>query len=227
MEAAVPTVLVIGSAHVAWSGVREEVRAARSLRLLHFTRAPREGIEVAARKRPDLTVLTTRPSGVGPAEVALAIREASPETRLVLLGDLVPDQEWAALRRVRAQAYLLWDDVSEGVGRILHQVAKSDLLIASRPVVERIDGSARPVPAISERQFRVLAGLLEGKTRKAMAAAGVSSSSTTTRDLEELRALFGVETNNQLCAKLGEVGIDRLHAAVVPEGTRRHGTRVG
>lgn len=131
-----------------------------------------ESIEAAARAKPDVVIMDVRlPDGSG-VEACRAIREARPETRVIMLTSYADDEALFASIIAGASGYLLKQTRGQAVVDAITAVAAGRSLLdpdVTGKVLERLRESRAEDPAIAsltEQERKVLAGLAEGKTNR-------------------------------------------------------------
>jgi len=131
-----------------------------------------ESIEAAARAKPDVVIMDVRlPDGSG-VEACRAIREARPETRVIMLTSYADDEALFASIIAGASGYLLKQTRGQAVVDAIIAVASGRSLLdpdVTGKVLERLRESRAEDPAIAsltEQERKVLTGLAEGKTNR-------------------------------------------------------------
>jgi two-component system response regulator DevR len=131
-----------------------------------------EGIEAAARTRPDVVIMDVRlPDGSG-VEACRTIREARPETKIVMLTSYADDEALFASIIAGASGYLLKQTRGQAVVDAITTVAAGRSLLdpdVTGKVLERLRESRAEDPALlslTEQERKVLTGLAEGKTNR-------------------------------------------------------------
>jgi DNA-binding NarL/FixJ family response regulator len=131
-----------------------------------------ESIQAAARAKPDVVIMDVRlPDGSG-VEACRAIREARPETKVIMLTSYADDEALFASIIAGASGYLLKQTRGQAVVDAITAVAAGRSLLdpdVTGKVLERLRESRAEDPAIAsltEQERKVLAGLAEGKTNR-------------------------------------------------------------
>lgn len=131
-----------------------------------------EAIEAAARARPDVVIMDVRlPDGSG-VEACRTIREARPETRVIMLTSYADDEALFASIIAGASGYLLKQTRGQAVVDAITTVALGRSLLdpdVTGKVLERVRQSRGEDPALAsltEQERKVLAGLAEGHTNR-------------------------------------------------------------
>ena len=131
-----------------------------------------ESIEVAEYAEPDVVIMDVRlPDGSG-VEACRAIREARPETKLIILTSYADDEALFAAIIAGASGYLLKQTRGQALVEAITAVAAGRSLLdpdVTGKVLERLRESRAEDPALAsltEQERKVVAGLAEGKTNR-------------------------------------------------------------
>ena len=131
-----------------------------------------EAIEAAARTKPDVVVMDVRlPDGSG-VEACRSIREARPETKVIMLTSYADDDALFASIIAGASGYLLKQTRGQAVVDAITAVAAGRSLLdpdVTGKVLQRLRESRAEDPALAsltEQERKVLVGLAEGKTNR-------------------------------------------------------------
>jgi two-component system, NarL family, response regulator DevR len=131
-----------------------------------------EVVEAAARAHPDVVIMDVRlPDGSG-VEACRTIREARPETKVIMLTSYADDDALFASIIAGASGYLLKQTRGQAVTDAITAVASGRSLLdpdVTGKVLERIRQSRDEDPALTsltEQERKVLAGLAEGQSNR-------------------------------------------------------------
>ena len=131
-----------------------------------------EAVDAAARSKPDVVIMDVRlPDGSG-VEACRAIREARPETKVIMLTSYADDDALFASIIAGASGYLLKQTRGQAVVDAITAVAAGRSLLdpdVTGKVLERVRQSRDEDPALAsltEQERKVLAGLAEGHTNR-------------------------------------------------------------
>jgi two-component system response regulator DevR len=133
----------------------------------------REAIEVAAKARPDVVIMDIRlPDGSG-IEACREIREARPETAVIMLTSYADDEAVFASIVAGAAGYLLKQTRGQAVVDAIQAVAKGRSLLdpdVTGKVLERVrrgrDDQDPALASLTDQERKVLEQLAEGKTNR-------------------------------------------------------------
>jgi two-component system, NarL family, response regulator DevR len=131
-----------------------------------------EAVEAAARTKPDVVIMDVRlPDGSG-VEACRTIREARPETKVIMLTSYADDEALFASIIAGASGYLLKQTRGQAVVDAIIAVASGRSLLdpdVTGKVLERVRQGRGDDPALAsltEQERKVLAGLAEGHTNR-------------------------------------------------------------
>lgn len=133
----------------------------------------REAVETAARVHPDVVIMDIRlPDGSG-VEACREIREARPETGVIMLTSFGDDEAVFASIVAGASGYLLKQTRGQAVVDAIQAVAQGRSLLdpdVTGKVLERVrrgrDEEDPGLASLTEQERKVLAELAEGKTNR-------------------------------------------------------------
>ena len=131
-----------------------------------------DAIAAAARAKPDVVIMDVRlPDGSG-VEACRAIREARPETKVIMLTSYADDEALFASIIAGASGYLLKQTRGQAVVDAITTVASGRSLLdpdVTGKVLERVRESRAEDPALAsltDQERKVLEGLAEGHTNR-------------------------------------------------------------
>jgi DNA-binding NarL/FixJ family response regulator len=137
-----------------------------------------DAITEAARANPDVIVMDVRlPDGSG-IEACREIREAQPDTKVIILTSYADDDAVFAAILAGASGYVLKQTRGGAVADAIAAVARGESLLdpsVTQKVMERMrSANARkekdPLDALNDQEHKILALIAEGKTNKEIAA---------------------------------------------------------
>jgi len=166
-------VMLVDDHEVVREGLRTLVGRDKNLTVVGEAATTKEAIDVAARTKPDVIVMDVRlPDGSG-VEACRTIREARPETKVIMLTSYADDEALFASIVAGAAGYLLKQTRGQAVIDAITSVAQGRSLLdpdVTGKVLERVRrGSDDVDPAfasLTEQERKVLAQLAEGKTNR-------------------------------------------------------------
>jgi len=136
-----------------------------------------EAIDAAAKAKPDVVIMDVRlPDGSG-VEACRAIREARPETHVIMLTSYADDEALFASIIAGASGYLLKQTRGQAVVDAIQAVAQGRSLLdpdVTGKVLERVrQGREQEDPqlaSLTEQERKVLEQLAEGRTNREIGA---------------------------------------------------------
>ncbi|HEY8656266.1 MAG TPA: response regulator transcription factor [Candidatus Limnocylindria bacterium] len=167
-------VLICDDHEVVREGLRGLIGRQPGLTVVGEAGTVAESIETAARAKPDVVIMDVRlPDGSG-VEACRAIREARPETKVIMLTSYADDEALFASILAGASGYLLKQTRGQAVVDAITTVAGGKSLLdpeVTGKVLERLRESRAEDPALAsltDQEHKVVVGLAEGKTNRAI-----------------------------------------------------------
>jgi DNA-binding NarL/FixJ family response regulator len=161
--------------------VREGLRALLSRRegfeIVGQAATAREAVTEAANTQPDVIVMDVRlPDGSG-IEACRTIREARPETRVIMLTSYADEDAVFASILAGAAGYVLKQTRGAALADAIASVARGESLLdpaVTQKVLERVRSSNDrkeddPLGTLTEQEHKILVLIAEGKTNKEIA----------------------------------------------------------
>ena len=165
-------VLICDDHEVVREGLRGLIGRQEGMSVVGEAGTVAEAIAAAARAKPDVVVMDVRlPDGSG-VEACRAIREANPETKMIMLTSYADDEALFAAIIAGASGYLLKQTRGQAVVDAIIAVAAGRSLLdpeVTGKVLARLRESRAEDPALAsltDQERKVLAGLAEGKTNR-------------------------------------------------------------
>jgi DNA-binding NarL/FixJ family response regulator len=165
-------VLICDDHEVVREGLRGLISRQEAMTVVAEAGTVAEAVEAAARTKPDVVIMDVRfPDGSG-VEACRAIREGSPDTRVIMLTSYADDEALFASIIAGASGYLLKQTRGQAVVDAIVSVAAGQSLLdpeVTGKVLERIRTSRGEDPALAsltEQERKVLVGLAEGHTNR-------------------------------------------------------------
>jgi len=165
-------VLVVDDHEVVREGLRTLIGKQQSMTMVGEADSTKEAVAAAARAKPDVVIMDVRlPDGSG-IEACRAIREARPETGVIMLTSYADDEALFASILAGASGYLLKDAKSQTVLEAIRAVAAGRSLLdptVTGKVLERVRKGTNEDPglaSLTEQERKVLEHVAEGKTNR-------------------------------------------------------------
>lgn len=218
------SVLLVRSAPVAWSTLRQHLDATPDIDVVGDVTEAEEALERVMDLGPDFVVVGVAVVGsASPLALIAALRERSPHSRFVLIIDRldqVAATELLAMQDLGLEGQLLWSEVRpDHFHRCLLLVAEDGYVVGSRRVAEAFVDALRhradarpPAPSFTPRELAVLRALVQGQTHRQIAETaegGPLRVRTVERAVEVLEAKLGVASPTALGAKAALLGLVR------------------
>jgi len=166
-------VMLVDDHEVVREGLRTLIGRHREMLVVGEAGTTAEAIETAARAKPDVIVMDIRlPDGSG-VEACRTIREARPETKVIMLTSYADDEALFASILAGAAGYLLKQTRGQALIDAISAVAQGRSLLdpdVTGKVLERVrKGRGDEDPAfasLTDQERKVLEQLAEGKTNR-------------------------------------------------------------
>jgi two-component system response regulator DevR len=208
---AVTRVLICDDHEVVREGLRTLLSRRQDLAVVGEAGTMQEAIETAAKAKPDVVIMDVRlPDGSG-VEACRAIREARPETHVIMLTSYADDEALFASIVAGASGYLLKQTRGQAVVDAIQAVAQGRSLLdpdVTGKVLERVrHGREQEDPAIAsltDQERKVLEQLAEGKTNREIGTALFLSEKTVKNYVSRILDKLGLSRRAQAAAYMAE-----------------------
>jgi DNA-binding NarL/FixJ family response regulator len=170
-------IMLVDDHEVVREGLRTLLTKRQGLQVIAQAGNVADAISEAALAQPDIVVMDVRlPDGSG-IEACREIREARPETKVIILTSYADDDAVFAAIFAGASGYVLKQTRGTAVADAIEAVSRGESLLdpnVTQKVMERMrSASARkeadPLDALNEQEHKILALIAEGKTNKEIA----------------------------------------------------------
>lgn len=170
-------VMLVDDHEVVREGLRTLLARQKGFLVVGEAGTAEEAVAAAARSRPDVVVMDVRlPDGSG-VEACRAIREARPETKVIMLTSYADDEALFASIVAGAAGYLLKQTRGQALAEAIASVMRGESLLdpaVTQKVLERVRSAGQrkendPLSALTEQEHKILVLIAEGKTNKEIA----------------------------------------------------------
>jgi two-component system, NarL family, response regulator DevR len=208
---AVTRVLICDDHEVVREGLRTLLSRRQDLTVVGEAGTMQQAIDTAAKAKPDVVIMDVRlPDGSG-VEACRAIREARPETHVIMLTSYADDEALFASIVAGASGYLLKQTRGQAVVDAIQAVAQGRSLLdpdVTGKVLERVrKGREQEDPAIAsltDQERKVLEQLAEGKTNREIGTALFLSEKTVKNYVSRILDKLGLSRRAQAAAYMAE-----------------------
>ncbi len=206
-------VMLVDDHEVVREGLRTLIGRHKELLVVGEAGTTAEAIETATKAKPDVIIMDVRlPDGSG-VEACRTIREARPETKVIMLTSYADDEALFASIVAGAAGYLLKQTRGQAVIDAINAVAQGRSLLdpdVTGKVLERVrKGRGDEDPAfasLTDQERKVLEQLAEGRTN---------------REIGELLFLSEKTVKNYVSRILDKLGLSRRAEAAAYMAKRR------
>ena len=205
-------VMIVDDHEVVREGLRTLIGKQKTMSVVGEASSSKEAIETAARARPDVVIMDVRlPDGSG-IEACRTIREARPQTGVIMLTSYADDEALFASIIAGAAGYLLKDAKSQKVLEAIGDVAQGRSLLdptVTGKVLERVRKGPDEDPglaSLTDQERKVLEHVAEGKTN---------------REIGEIMFLSEKTVKNYVSRILDKLGLARRAEAAAYMAKRR------
>jgi DNA-binding NarL/FixJ family response regulator len=178
-----------------------------------------DAIEIALRLRPDVLVLDMRMPGRGGIEVCRAVKDANPDTAVLVLTSFDDDEELYGALDAGADGYLMKDirpgRVPTAIRAVYEGQSVFDSAIASRIVAGKSTavGSGDLVEPLSDRELEVLALMARGLSNRDIAQSLWLGESTVKTHVSHVMRKLAVNDRTSAVLKALRGGLVQLDVA--------------
>ena len=171
-------ILLVDDHEVVREGLRALLSRREGFQVVGQAGSVSESIVEAERTRPDIVVMDVRlPDGSG-IEACREIREAMPDTKVIILTSYADDDAVFASILAGASGYVLKQTRGRALADAIDAVARGESLLdpgITQKVMERLRTAserraADPLEVLNDQEHKILALIAEGKTNKEIAA---------------------------------------------------------
>lgn len=207
MTATAARVLLCDDHEVVREGLRTLLSRHADMSVVGEAGTMKEAVEAAAKAKPDVVIMDVRlPDGSG-VEACREIREARPETRVIMLTSYADDEALFASIVAGASGYLLKQTRGQAVIDAIQAVAAGRSLLdpdVTGKVLERIrQGREQQDPALAsltDQERKVLEQLAEGKTNRDIGTALFLSEKTVKNYVSRILDKLGLSRRAEAAA---------------------------
>lgn len=171
-------IMLVDDHEVVREGLRTLLTRREGFQVIAQAGSVADAVTEASRAKPDVIVMDVRlPDGSG-IEACREIREARPETKVIILTSYADDDAVFAAIVAGASGYVLKQTRGGAVADAIEAVSRGESLLdpgVIQKVMERMRSAnarkeADPLDALNEQEHKILALIAEGKTNKEIAA---------------------------------------------------------
>ena len=203
-------VLICDDHEVVREGLRGLIGRQAGMSVVGEAGSVAESIEAAAAAKPDVVIMDVRlPDGSG-VEACRAIREARPDTKVIMLTSYADDEALFASVIAGASGYVLKQTRGQAVVDAVASVAAGRSLLdpdVTGTVLERLRESRAEDPALSsltEQERKVVACLADGRTNREIGEALFLSEKTVKNYVSRILDKLGLSRRAEAAAYMAK-----------------------
>ena len=204
-------VLICDDHEVVREGLRTLLSRRPEIAVVGEAGTMQEAIDAAAKAKPDVVIMDVRlPDGSG-VEACRAIREARPETHVIMLTSYADDEALFASIIAGASGYLLKQTRGQAVVDAIQAVAQGRSLLdpdVTGKVLERVrQGREQEDPqlaSLTEQERKVLEQLAEGRTNREIGATLFLSEKTVKNYVSRILDKLGLSRRAEAAAYMAK-----------------------
>lgn len=167
-----------------------------------------QAVELFRQHQPDVTLMDLRMPGLSGVEATKAIRQQTPNARIIVLTTFDGDEDIYRALQAGAQSYLLkgvsFEDLTEAI-RTVHAGQRRIPAAVAERLAERMAGEE-----LTGREVQVLELIVRGKSNKEIGTALSISEATVKSHINSLLSKLGVADRTQAATTALQRGIVHL-----------------
>ncbi len=194
------SVMIVDDHEVVRRGIAEVVERADGMTVVAEAGSVADGIRRASLVRPKVMLVDLQlPDGTG-IDLMLAVREALPSARAIVLTSFDDDDALAAALDAGASAYLLKSVRGAEITDVIRAVAVGRTLLDDRTVTRRRAGHEDPTENLTPSELKVLDLIGDGLSNREIAERLGVAEKTVKNHITSLLAKMGLQRRTQVAA---------------------------
>lgn len=198
-------ILVVDDHHVVRRGLVALINTEADMRVVAEGANGQQAVELFGEHKPDVTLMDLRLPVLSGVEAIKAIRQESPQARIIVLTTFDGDEDIYRALQAGAQSYLLKDMFLEELTDAIRKVHAGRRTIppaVAARLAERVGG-----PQLTERELDVLRLIVKGRSNREIAADLFISEATVKTHINSLLSKLGVSDRTQAATTALQRGI--------------------
>jgi two-component system, NarL family, response regulator LiaR len=197
------------------SGLREILAEFDELAVVGEAGSGEAALPLIERRKPEVVIMDLQMPGISGADATRRVREVSPRTEVVVLTVSTAEDDVIDALEAGAAGYLLKDAQGEEIVRAITEAARGRSVLSpqiARTVVERArrtraGGAPIARTELTEREYKVLRLLADGKDNAEIAGELFVSVATVKHDVSTVLAKLGASNRLQAAIKAVRSGL--------------------
>lgn len=208
-----PRVLIVDDHKVFAEAIGTSLRLSKKVEVVGVATTGPQAVGIAREVKPDVVLLDFHLPGYSGEEAIVKLREAAPDTKVLVLTSDTSDGTWARAVRTGAVGCITKERSLEEIEDAIMKAHTGQPLISAermRAVLDSMSQQPRLATAtgeqLTEREVEILLLLADGKDNQAIADTLIISPNTVRTHLQNLFSKMGVHSKLEavtLAAKLG------------------------
>ncbi|MFQ6019195.1 MAG: response regulator [Dehalococcoidia bacterium] len=204
-------ILIVDDHEVVRMGLRSLLERRPGFLLVGEAAGMAESIRVAQQSQPDVVIMDIRlPDGNG-VEACREIREANPDTKVIMLTSYADDEALFGSIMAGASGYLLKQTRGQALAEAIERVMRGESLLdpsVTDKVLERMRrlaaGETDELAALSPQERKILALIAEGRTNKEIAEEVFLSDKTVKNYVSSILSKLNLHRRSEAAAFMAE-----------------------
>lgn len=204
-------ILIVDDHEVVRMGLRSLLERKEGLLVVGEADGVKDAVRAAQQSQPDVVIMDIRlPDGNG-VEACRQIREANPDTRVIMLSAFADDEALFGSIMAGASGYILKQARGQNLAEAIERVARGESLLdptVTDKVLERMRrlaaGESDELAALSPQERKILALIAEGKTNKEIAKEVFLSDKTVKNYVSSILSKLNLRRRSEAAAFIAE-----------------------
>ena len=198
-------ILIVDDHALLRAGLSASIGAESDMEIVAAAANGREGLELYAQHRPDITLMDLRMPVMGGVEAIQGIRRECPTAKVIVLSTYEGDDDIYRALEAGAASYLLKDTLAEDLVRVIREVFAGGRPLPA-PVAQRLAERMRQ-PELTARELDVMRLIARGMRNKEIAAKLGIGEETAQGHVKNILAKLGLHDRTEAVAVAVRRGI--------------------
>jgi DNA-binding NarL/FixJ family response regulator len=164
-------------------------------------------VEMGRTLAPDLVVLDLHMPGLSGSELVLAMRAATPDSRILVLTGSLERRMVRSVLAAGADGYVLKEDETEELVSALRRIARGERHVSTRIAAAFEPAGAQGEPELTPREIEILREIARGRDSQQIAAVLGISAGTARKHRENMMKKLGLHNVAEVTAYAIKKGV--------------------